>query len=136
MPEGVGYGPQNTASIGVNLNVIGNHAYAYNSAPASETPSNILEFTTGSYTFVGEIQLNANMKASDPTTGVLSTLEVSFNGTTIFILKASAINTITPSTATCDIIIPPFTQVIASIDSNSNTATYIGTVALTGRIHK
>jgi len=136
MPEGKGYGPQYTASTGVNLNVIGNHAYAYNSAPASESASNILDFTTGKYYFVGTIQLNANVKASDPATGVIATLAVTLNGETAIILKATTSDALTPATATCDIIIPPFTVVAASIDTNSNTAAYIGTVALTGRIHK
>jgi len=136
MPEGVGYGPQYTASTGLSLNVIGRHAYAYNSAPASEVASNILEFTTGKYYFVGTIQLNANVKASDPATGVVATLVVTLNGETAIILKATSIDALTPATASCELIIPPFTVVTASIDTNSNTATYIGTVALTGRIHK
>jgi len=136
MPEGVGYGPQYTASTGLSLNVIGKHAYAYNSAPASEVASNILEFTTGKYYFVGTIQLNANVKASDPATGVVATLVVTLNGETAIILKATSIDALTPATASCELIIPPFTVVTASIDTNSNTVTYIGTVALTGRIHK
>jgi len=111
------------------------HCYAYNTAPASEVASNILEFITSSYTVVGEIQLNANVLATDPPTGVIATLLVSFNDTTIFVLKATSIDALTPASAKCNLIIPPFTKVIATIDTNSNTATYIGSVALTGKVY-
>jgi len=111
------------------------HCYAYNTAPASETASNILEFITTSYTVVGEIQLNANVKASDPAAGAIATLAVSFNDTIIFVLKATSSDALTPASAKSSIIIPPFTKVIASIDTNSNTATYIGSVVLTGKVY-
>ena len=50
MPEGKGYGPQDTASIGKNLNVIGNHLYGC-SGPVAVTDSAIalIEDTTGNY---------------------------------------------------------------------------------------
>jgi len=63
MPEGVGYGPQDTVSIGKNLNVIGNHAYAYSGIQtiASTTVfQTFLEFTTGNYVFVGNISWCGN----------------------------------------------------------------------------
>ena len=123
------------AGPGLGIRYVGEHAYAYNTAPASETASNILEFTTGAGYIVGTIQLNANVKASDPATGVIATLDVTLNGETAMILKATTSDALTPSTASCDIIIPPFTRVAASIDTNANTATYIGSVALIGRVY-
>ena len=49
MPEGVGYGPQNTASTGLNLNYIGDYAYAYSGAiSCSDSEKELLNFTTGS----------------------------------------------------------------------------------------
>jgi len=61
MPEGVGYGPQYTASTGKELNVIGNHAYAY-SGNVSTTSSNttMLKFTTGNYLFVGGLEFHGD----------------------------------------------------------------------------
>ena len=117
------------------LVIAGEHCYAYNTAPASEAASNILEFTTGKQYIVGTIQLNANVKASDPATGVISTLAVSFNGTTIFVLKATSSDALTPATASCDVLIPPLTTVVASIDTNANSATYIGSAVLVGRVY-
>ena len=123
------------ASVGKGIRYIGRHAYAYNTAPASEVASNILEFTTGSGYIVGTIQLNANVLASDPPTGVIATLDVTLNGETAILLKATSIDALTPASASCDIILPPLTRVAASIDTNSNTSTYIGSVALTGRVY-
>jgi len=59
MPEGVGYGPQNTASVGLNLNVIGKHAYAYSGVvgiTASETT--LLNFQMGSSYLVATLQIS------------------------------------------------------------------------------
>jgi len=117
------------------LTIIGEHCYAYNTAPASEVTSNILEFTTGKKYIVGTIQLNANVLNTDPPTGVISTLLVSFNGSTVFVLKATSIDALTPATASCDILIPPLTTVIAQIDTNSNTATYLGSAVIVGRVY-
>jgi len=59
MPEGVGYGPQNTASAGLNLNVIGIHAYGYSGVlDIGSTETNMLLFRTGNYYFVGTVQFN------------------------------------------------------------------------------
>jgi len=53
MPEGVGYGPQNTVSVGKELNIIGTHCYAYsgiiNDASSGSAATTMVKFTTGSY---------------------------------------------------------------------------------------
>ena len=57
MPEGVGYGPQDTASTGLNLNVIGNHAYGYSGVlDVGGTETDLLSFETGNFYLVGTIQ--------------------------------------------------------------------------------
>jgi len=57
MPEGVGYGPQDTASVGLNLNVIGNHAYAYSGIlDIDNNETTLIEFTSGNFSLVGEWQ--------------------------------------------------------------------------------
>jgi len=66
MPEGVGYGPQNTASVGLNLNVIGNHAYAYSgSVSVGTTETTLLEFTTGNYYLVATVHFSKNNPDGD-----------------------------------------------------------------------
>lgn len=45
MPEGVGYGSQNTASVGLNLNIIGRHCYAYSGSVSHDgDPTDLLNF--------------------------------------------------------------------------------------------
>ena len=136
MPEGVGYGPQNTASTGLNLNVIGEHAYAYNSTPASTTASTILSFTSGNYYVKGWIQFNGFVQPSNPAAGTSGTLDISFNGQTVIILKTETeLETSSPHSIRCPIIIPPLTTVSASIDAGADESGNIGTVVLTGRIY-
>jgi len=48
MPEGVGYGPQNTASVGKALNYIGNHCYSFSGAVSvDQTETTLSDFDTG-----------------------------------------------------------------------------------------
>jgi len=137
MPEGVGYGPQNTASTGLNLNVVGNFAYAYSGALAATTSAvTALSFTTGNYLFVGEIQLNAGVDPAVPSNGTSSLCIITLNGTKVSVIMSSAAVS-TPETfpsVTQQLIIPPYTEVIATIDSAANQA-YDVTVTMTGRIY-
>jgi len=86
MPEGVGYGPQNTASTGLTFNVIGNHAYAY-SGPvedaASGAPDSIcLDFRTGtSYIFSHINWLTDYQGGNDTYIDILLNGESIFKGT-------------------------------------------------------
>ena len=60
MPEGVGYGPQNTASTGLSLNYIGGHAYAHSGAiDVDNNATTIIEGNTGAHYIVSEITCNA-----------------------------------------------------------------------------
>jgi len=60
MPEGVGYGPQNTASVGKALNFIGNHCYAHSgvitTTTATSAATTYLDFETGGSYIVGTFQ--------------------------------------------------------------------------------
>ena len=136
MPKGVGYGPQSTASTGLNLNVIGEHAYAYNSAAASTTASTILSFTTGNYYVKGWLQFNGHVNAGNPGAGNTGTLNVTFNGNTVMVLKTDTeLETSAPHSIRCPILIPPLTAVSASIDANADEALHIATVVLAARIY-
>jgi hypothetical protein len=64
MPEGKGYGPQNTASIGLNLNIIGEHAYAFSgTVSVDNNQTTLLDFTTGGY-YVRGIYTPENQRAT------------------------------------------------------------------------
>jgi hypothetical protein len=131
MPEGVGYGPQFTASTGLELNVIGNHAYAY-SGNVSTTSSNttMLKFTTGNYLFVGGLEFHgdfANVGSSNITTRIV------MSGTEI----VDTINTTAQDNTLQDyptqIIIPPYTEVEVTFAQAAGT--YVFQASLVGRIY-
>jgi len=132
MPEGVGYGPQNTASVGLNLNVIGNHAYAYGgSLQVADSEITLLEFTTGNYIFFGRF---AFYKNNDD--GQDFKYQVYMNDSLIigFVEEYSANFRALPSA----IIISPYTLIKAtaiSVGSGASTERPI-LATLTGKIQK
>jgi len=137
MPEGVGYGPQNTASVGKDIHVIGNHAYAYSGLyAASNSDQTVLSFTSGNYYLHGWLQLNAPVDDDNPAAVSLTACRVSFNGVGIFILVSGDGVHRSVRSIRQKIIIPPYTEVIAILDSEATAADQYGSVVITGRIYK
>jgi len=136
MPEGVGYGPQNTSSVGLNLNVIGNHAYAFSGAVQINT-SNVthLDFTTGSTYLVGTLFFSGGLKMADITGGTTNGAQISFNDEVIGILKNDTETEDQPTDNTMPIIIPPYTNVKVEVITTGTTAGYLTSVLITGRIY-
>jgi len=135
MPEGVGYGPQNTASIGKTLKYVGSHAYAYSGTIAGSTTSvTALEFTTGSQYIMGEFQINI------PTTyGTVASLEgwmrISLNGESIAILHIGLTAADSQTTAIQQVMIPPYTNVTAEVVSSDNQAARVTAATFSGRVY-
>ena len=130
MPEGVGYGPQNTASIGLNLNVIGDHAYAASGNVEDDAGAaavtTLLDFETGSSYLVGRIDFQ------DSTTGATDVyFQLSFNGQIVIASKESTAASYQPQTF--HIVIPPYTAVVAKWGVGSGA--FQGNCFLTGRIY-
>jgi len=133
MPEGVGYGPQNIASAGLNLNVIGNHAYAYAGTFAATTAEQTaLDFTTGNYLFVGQLQVNAFLQLNNVTVRQVGA-NITFNGVTVALLQAPLEDAV--SSITQDLIIPPYTEVKVTVICATGDSDNFATVGLTGRIY-
>ena len=66
MPEGVGYGPQFTASVGKTLNYVGKFVYAYSgNVGVTNSETVLLETATGSHVIKGKIQMSYDANASD-----------------------------------------------------------------------
>jgi len=137
MPEGVGYGPQNTASVGLNLNVIGNHAYA-NSGELSSNTSAVehLSFDTSAMYLVGRVTCNGATKLADTTIGRTSIFILKFNGEVVASMKTDTSEEDQPGTIYNEIIIPPFTKVELTCTSNAATADRLTSALITGRIYK
>ena len=137
MPEGVGYGPQNTASIGLNLNIIGNFAYAYSGVIVSIDDGYVemLKFTTGNYVFVGKLTMVGATVDNNPDSGMRSNFKTKLNNTVTM-----NINTLTgqsgegaPGQAIAPMIIPPYTEVIVS--NRGASSGYHVQVSMAGRVY-
>jgi len=133
MPEGVGYGPQNTASTGLTLNYIGDHAYAYSGGQGMSTADQTaLEFQTeGSY-LVGNFFFTG-ATAGGNAGGGISTFAVTFNGETIMIVKLETGTEAMPTYAKCNSLIPPYTKVKVVVDSDTDAASLKTSASYTAR---
>jgi len=137
MPEGVGYGPQNTASVGKEIHVIGEHAYLFSgNIPATNALSTRAEFTTGNYYTVGTVQFNGYVDDGNITTGQIGVMTVAFNGIIIATIKTDSINEDQPSSVSMPLLIPPFTEVIMQCIASANEANMQASIVLVGRIYK
>ncbi len=119
------------------LEIIGNHAYAYNTAAAVTTAAPILNFKTGNYYLVGQLIVIAPIKfaSADIASGLLTALEIKFNGGVIGYLKHDTPNE-DMATTWMNIIIPSYTEVLINHVEDAATATYFTSVSLTGRIYR
>ena len=138
MPEGVGYGPQFTASTGLKLNVIGKFAYALSgTVSASTTTKTALDFKTGNYLFVGTFTYNGPVQEDSSGVGInSSSATIYFNDIVVAILKVQTAAEEGPAQGFQDLIIPPYTQVKVTFDSDDTVADRVSTGSLTGRIYK
>jgi len=118
------------------LSIAGEFAYAYNSTAASTTASEILSFTTGKELIKGWIQFNGFVQPGNPATGTIGTLDIAFNGQRVITLKTETeLETSSPHSIRCPIIIPPLTAVTASIDSAADEGAMFATVVINGRVY-
>jgi hypothetical protein len=120
------------------LEIYGDFAAAYSGTLAATTsPQTAFSFTTGNYLFVGELQLNAAVDPASPADGSTTLCITTLNGTKVSVIVASA-HVSTPETFasnTQKLIIPAYTEVVATIDSAGSFA-YDVTVTMTGRIYR
>jgi hypothetical protein len=133
MPEGVGYGPQFTASIGKTLNYIGDHAYAFSGLiNVQNTDDTFLLFDTSSEYMVGHFQCYNGSNTAEQIRW-----DIFFNDILIIQFnqegRGSAFR---GQGADQDIVIPPFTQVKVTGLNSGSSVDVNGFVAFTGKIYK
>jgi len=134
MPEGVGYGPQNTASVSdKSFNVIGNHLYGLNGGVdtgGQGVETTVFEATTGNYYVVATARFAINSSSGDDIEFIMY-----FNGVAMFGEYAQS-GTTESDSYPINIIIPPLTEVkITANNKGSSTGRGIFTI-ITGRIYK
>ena len=131
MPEGVGYGPQFTASVGKTLNVIGDYCYANsgvitNGSSAADTV--MLDFNTGSYIAVMKLYFTETENGDNNVV-----VETEMDGIVIYESKWDQ----TPAGKATggpflEVLVPPYSNFTFSWGCS---ATKTATVVLTGRLY-
>ena len=120
-----------------SLEIIGQHAYAYSGLIAAlNTDQTALSFTSGNYYVHGWLQLNAPVDDDNPAAVSLTAVRVSFNGVGIFILVSGDGVHRAARSVRQKIIIPPYTEVVAILDSEASAADQYGSVVITGRVYR
>jgi len=137
MPEGVGYGPQYTASTGSSLNVIGKWFYAYSGdIPATTGLVEKLNFTTGKGVHVGTLQFNGSANDAAASQGDISVCVIQLNGITVSTLKVDTEDSYNGlTTVTQELLLPPFTLVQCSVISSANAADRNASLTFSGKIY-
>jgi len=137
MPEGVGYGPQFTASTGLSLNVIGNHAYAYSGLHQIGTsPVQHLLFSSGNYLFVGEVTFQGAEYDQNIEAGTQSICIIKLNDIEVLSVKIDTVREAQMNPSVFPLIIPSYTEVSIAVASQHTTTDYFTAVTLTGIITK
>jgi hypothetical protein len=122
MPEGKGYGPQFTASVGKTLNYLGQHAYAYSGiVSVDDNETTLLEFTSLKNGYlVGAYQPNYESLSGDDFKFL-----VYINDIVISSVQISASRDYTPYEE-IEIIVPPLTTLkVTAQNETGSTATDI-----------
>ena len=119
------------------LEIIGDHAYAY-SGEIQIATSDVthLEFTSGNYYFVGNLEALGPTKPAAPNDGNSALFHLSFNGVGLSTLKMDTEVEDMPSFVAMDIIIPPYTEVKVVVHSGGTTSNMVTSANLTGRIYR
>jgi len=133
MPEGVGYGPQNTASIGKDIHIIGNHCYAYsgliNDASSGSAATTLVKFTTGSY--IAKVDCYV---FTDHLNGNATFLSVTMNGVIAYKGQYDdSPSKIEGGGPWVSFVIPPYTEFEIKWGSSASRN---ATLSLTGKIDK
>jgi len=141
MPEGVGYGPQYTASTGLTLNYIGKFVYALSSSVLSNTAyaaqTTMLEFTTGAnvidakFIFSGFCGVDGG-SASAGTRGIMT---IKFNSEVVMQVMSDTDAGNMMTTIIPQMIIPPYTNVEVLCTSALDSVDYYAQAAISGNIH-
>ena len=135
MPEGVGYGPQFTASVGKSLNIISNHAYAYSGSIglAQNTDTTMLDFTTGKEYIIGNLAVQGDFNGMGSTA---TSLTIKLNGIAIVASITSAGNdAVAPFDYPLKLMIPPLSTVEVILSKADGGTDYLQ-VLFTGRVYK
>ena len=126
----------NPAGTGTSLNYIGNHAYAYSGTFGATTgDQTMLNFTTGAAYVWGKIYCNGGVQQDDPSTGIISSWELSLDGQVIALMKTESATEDMPTTVENKILIPPYSKVQLVIRASGTGSQTLSSAVFTGRAY-
>jgi hypothetical protein len=138
MPEGIPYASTNVvAGAGLELNYVGDHAYAYSGTVQAATGAvTLLEFTSGSSTFVGRINCAGAIpnNGAGVGSGCVSAFTLTMNGVEITRMKTETLQEDSPTFTEYPLMIPPYTSVKLIVLSNG-TAGFVSAM-IVGKVHQ
>jgi len=118
------------------LSVVGDHAYAYSGEySAKNSEQTILDFTIGSYLFVGDIIMSGPMKTADIGVGNVAGFILLLNGVNTMLYKVETTQEDSPMTISIPILIPPRTKVELKVISDVTATDQFTTASLVGRVY-
>lgn len=114
------------------LELVGDHAYAYNLLSINNTTATLMEFTSGNYYIVGTIAMGRNMKS-----GAETTFNLYFNDGVVYSAKYDngvSSTLVMPSQAPLPVIIPAYTKVKVEcvVDGDEDDIA----IVISGRIYR
>ena len=136
MPEGVGYGPQNTAAVGKTLNYLGDRCYAYSGigTATSSVDFDGLDFVTGTNVIVGRVYFSID--DDDIAQGNQYGWKILFNSQQLTTARLEAAVGQAPYYGIMpfyDIVIPPLTHV--EVTGFTNNGGVDMCMVFTGRLY-
>jgi len=131
MPEGVGYS-QNVASVGKELNYLGNHCYAYSGeVSVANTELNLLDFISGKDYIKAKIQVGSKAGENED-----YEFKIYFNDVIVFSTLFGNQGHVNIGPWPIPLLIPPLTGVKISLDNLVDSDSRVWTVGLTGQLYK
>ncbi len=122
------------------LEIISDHAYAYSGLiVASTSPSDALNFTSGNYYFFGTLQLNAPADDDAPGSVRAGLANIKLNDSSVAILNCGTDSNdvpARPNSIAQQLVIPPYTNVVVEVESDSDAGDMFLSIVLTGRIYR
>ena len=125
--------------VSESIELVGDHFYCYSGLiQASTTEAEVLAFTTGNYYCVGEVQVNSPLSQTNPLLAGIAAAHVKLNGIGIAGIKSGGSEQAddNPTSERMAIIIPPYTEVSVTTDSNVSTADSFSSITIIGRIYR
>ena len=134
MPEGVGYGPQNTASVGKDLHVIGKHIYATSGiVSVNGTETDLINSDTGNFYCTMKVTFGSGVIVDDSDD---FTYRIRFNGEIIWQYTQDHSDAHYAWPSTLHIIIPPYTSVRFTAENTTDNTSHDQVVIAAGKIVK